>query len=78
MALTANCAAIEIARSHPQAVVVALHPGTVETSLTEGFRGGHAALPPDQAADHLCRVMDGLTATDSGGFFDWKGDRVEW
>ena len=73
-----HTAAIEIGRSHPQAVVVALHPGTVVTPLTEGFRGGHAAMPPDDAARHLGTVMDRLTAADSGGFFDWKGDAVEW
>ena len=73
-----HTAAIEIARSHPQATVVALHPGTVETPLTQGFRGTHPALPPDPAASHLMAVMAGLTPAETGGFFDWKGARVPW
>ncbi|MGG2352391.1 SDR family NAD(P)-dependent oxidoreductase, partial [Salmonella enterica] len=32
--------AIELRRTHPQAIVVALHPGTVETGLSAPFRGG--------------------------------------
>ena len=73
-----HTAAIEIGRSHPQAVVVALHPGTVETPLTEGFRGGHAAMAPDAAATALLSVMDRLTPAQTGGFLDWKGQPVEW
>ena len=67
-----------MARSHPQAVVVTLHPGTVDTGLTANYRGGHAAMPPTEAAGHLLRVLVGLTPADSGGFFDWQGDRVPW
>ena len=73
-----HTAAIEVARSHPQAVVVTLHPGTVDTGLTASYRGGHAAMPPAEAAGHLLRVLVGLTPADSGGFFDWQGDRVPW
>ncbi len=71
-------AAIEIARSHPQTCVVALHPGTVATALTDSFRGNHTALTPDEAALQLGAVMERLTAAQSGGFFDWKGKTVEW
>lgn len=73
-----HTAAIEIARSHPAAAVVALHPGTVETPLTHGYRGSHPALSPDQAATHLMAVMADLTAAETGGFFDWQGTRVPW
>ena len=73
-----HTAAIEIARSHPLATVVTLHPGTVDTKLTEGYRGGHAAVPPLDAAANLLRVLAGLTPADSGGFYDWQGDRVPW
>ena len=71
-------AANEIARSHPQTCVVALHPGTVATALTDSFRGNHTALTPDEAALQLGAVMERLTAAQSGGFFDWKGETVEW
>ncbi|MBC7739790.1 MAG: SDR family NAD(P)-dependent oxidoreductase, partial [Candidatus Saccharibacteria bacterium] len=45
-----HTAAIEVARSHPEAVVVTLHPGTVDTTLTARYRGDHAAMPPAEAA----------------------------
>lgn len=73
-----HTAAIEVARSHPLAVVVTLHPGTVDTSLTARYRGDHTAMPTDQAATHLLAVLDGLTAADSGGFYDWQGQPVPW
>ena len=73
-----HTAAIEVARSHPLSVVVTLHPGTVDTGLTAGYRGGHEAMPPAQAAAHLVQVLGGLTPADSGGFFDWQGARVPW
>ena len=71
-----HTAAIEIARTHRQAVVVALHPGTVETSFTEGY--GHDKQPPDQAAARLMSVIEGLGPSDTGGFFDHKGVAVPW
>ena len=62
--------AIEVARSHPQAVVVALHPGHVATPLSVKYGGNLPAVTPAEAAGHLLQVLDGLTAADSGGFFD--------
>lgn len=70
--------AIEVARSHPQAVVVCLHPGTVATPLTQKYAGGHPTVSPDQAAQNVLAVLDGLTPADTGGFFDWQGKRIPW
>lgn len=71
-------AAIEIGRSHPQAVCVALHPGTVATRFTEKYLGRHPAVAPHEAAANLLRVIDGLSPTQSGQFFDWAGKPVAW
>jgi NAD(P)-dependent dehydrogenase (short-subunit alcohol dehydrogenase family) len=73
-----HTAAIEIARSHPQAMVVTLHPGTVATPLTAAYAGGHPTVSPQVAAGHLLAVLDGLRPADTGSFFDWRGDRVAW
>jgi len=70
--------AIEMARTHPQSIVVTLHPGTVDTALTARHRGLHAAVPPLEAAGNLLRVLEGLTPAETGGFFDWQGARVPW
>lgn len=70
--------AVELARTHPQAALVALHPGTVATQLTAAYAGGHPTVTPAEAAGNLLAVLDGIGADQSGQFFDWKGERVEW
>lgn len=70
-------AAIEIGRKRKEAVVVALHPGTVATDFTADY-AGHHKVTAAEAAENLLSVLDGLTPDDNGGFFDWAGKRVEW
>lgn len=71
-------ASVELTRSHPQSICVAIHPGTVRTPLTEKYVGDHPAVPPATAGQNILNVMSNLTPTDTGQFFDWRGDRVEW
>lgn len=71
-------ASIEIARSNPQAVVAALHPGTVATALSEPFARGHERLQPGESAARLLSLLDTLPATDSGSFHAHDGERVPW
>jgi NAD(P)-dependent dehydrogenase (short-subunit alcohol dehydrogenase family) len=71
-------ASIEARRTHPLSVLVALHPGTVETGLAPALRAGHPSVPAGVAAGNLLRVLEGLRPEDSGGFFDWKGEVVPW
>lgn len=73
-----HTAAIEVARSHRDAAVVALHPGTVATPLTRRYLGRHPAVPPQEAADNLLSVIDGLEAAHTGRFFDWAGKEIAW
>lgn len=71
--------AIELGRTHKQAIVAGLHPGTVDSALSEPFQAnlpaGQLTRPAD-AADNLLNVIDGLTVADSGGVFDWEGEAV--
>ena len=72
-------AAIELRRRAPDAVCVALHPGTVDTPLSAPFaRSGLDVRPPDRAARELLDVIAALTPADSGGFLDHKGVAVPW
>lgn len=72
-------ASIELARRAPEAICVALHPGTVRTALSAPFVGeDRDAVTPLDAAENLLRVIDGLGAADTGGFFDWRGEQVVW
>ena len=73
-----HTAAIELARTHPLASCVVLHPGTVATPFTAKYLGRHPAVPASDAAQNLLRVLDGLGPADSGGFFDWAGKPVAW
>ncbi|QQQ17820.1 SDR family NAD(P)-dependent oxidoreductase [Brevundimonas vitis] len=70
---------IEMARSHPQAVIAGLHPGTVDTALSRPFQKGvspERLFTPDRSAHALLTVLDGLTPADSGGVFAWDGVRI--
>lgn len=73
-----HTAAVEIGRTHRQAVVVTLHPGTVATSLTADYAAGHPTVTPPEAATNLLRVLDGLTPAQTGQFFDWAGKPIAW
>ena len=73
-----HTAAIEIARSHPKAALVCLHPGTVATAFTEKYLGRHPAVQPDEAARNLARVLAGLGPGDTGKFLDYAGKEIPW
>ena len=71
--------AIEIGRSHPQAVLAGLHPGTVETALSAPFRKGVPVgklFSAAHSAERLLAVLDDLSPADSGGVFAWDGARI--
>lgn len=72
-------AAIELARTHPDSICVALHPGTVATRLSEPFVGNkRSPHTPIASARHLLQVIANLTPDDSGRFFDWRGESIPW
>jgi NAD(P)-dependent dehydrogenase (short-subunit alcohol dehydrogenase family) len=71
-------AAIEIKRSQPNSVVISLHPGTVNSSLSQPFRGGEIGRPAQDAAADMLAVLDGLTPEDSGQFYSYNGARLPW
>jgi len=55
-------------------IVLALHPGWVQTDMG----GSDATLAPAQSVRGLLRVIDGATLQSSGRFFDWRGETMEW
>ena len=68
--------AIEQSRLNPQSIVVTLHPGTVDTPLSQPFSRRTPAeklFTPQQSVAYLIAVIDTLTVDDSGGFFAWDG-----
>jgi len=74
-----HTAAIELRRRHPEAICVALHPGTVHTALSAPFaKTGLTVVHPAEAAQRLLSVLAGLNASDSGGFFNHDGTPLPW
>ncbi|MEZ4461517.1 MAG: SDR family NAD(P)-dependent oxidoreductase [bacterium] len=74
-------AAIEMARKAPKCVVVALHPGTVATRLSEPFQKGVPAdklFSAQQSAGYLLSVIGELTPDHTGGFYAWDGQVIPW
>ena len=71
-------AAIEMRRTHPGAVLVALHPGTVRSALSRPFRGDQIGRDPVTAAGEMLGVLDGLGSDDSGSFVAYSGQRLPW
>ena len=71
-------AAVELRRTHREAVVLALHPGTVATDFTARYAGRHRTVPPEEAATRLLAVIEGATPSMSGGFYDPAGEAIPW
>ncbi len=71
-------AAIEIQRSRPQQTVLALHPGTVQSRLSQPFHGGAQARPASVAAAQLLAVIAQKGPAESGGFFSYDGSALPW
>jgi NAD(P)-dependent dehydrogenase (short-subunit alcohol dehydrogenase family) len=71
--------AIELARTRPNAICVSLHPGTVDTPLSQPFQRKVAEgqlLAPATSAARLLEVMAGLRTEDSGRCIGWDGGRI--
>mmetsp|Transcript_26342 Transcript_26342/g.53552 ORF Transcript_26342/g.53552 Transcript_26342/m.53552 type:complete len:156 (+) Transcript_26342:298-765(+) len=72
-------AAIELTRRG--CVVVALHPGTVNTGLSVPFQARvkpEKLFAADYAASMLLDVVDALDHPDAGSFFAYDGSRIPW
>ena len=72
-------AAIELARRNKQTLCIALHPGTIATKLSEPFsKSGLHVRSPDVAAAELLQVIHALDSSQTGGFYDYKGQNLPW
>jgi NAD(P)-dependent dehydrogenase (short-subunit alcohol dehydrogenase family) len=70
---------IELARTRPNAICVALHPGTVDTPLSQPFQRRVAEgqlLDPETSAARLLQVITALRREDSGSCIAWDGGRI--
>ncbi len=72
-------ASIEVARKNKNAVVVGLHPGTVDTDLSKPFKANvpeGKLFDADYSVQKLMSVIEGLTPSDTGKVFAWDGEEI--
>ena len=74
-------ASIELARTHKQSSLIAIHPGTTIGDLSAPFAKNvnpEKYYTPAQSAKRIVAVMDSMTPRQSGGFFNWDGQPLDW
>ncbi len=70
---------IELGRAAPNSIVIGLHPGTVDTRLSEPFQNGvpkDRLFTPEHSVARLLTVIGGVTPADTGKVFDFRGDEI--
>ena len=73
--------AVEARRRAKRLIVLALHPGTVDTGLSRPFQRNVPAerlFTPAFAAERLLGLIDGAGEEDSGRFLAWDGQDIPW
>ena len=71
-------ASVEIARKWPEAVLLALHPGTVATPLSEPFRGSRDVFTPEHATLRLLETINSAIGGKTGRFLSYDGRDLPW
>lgn len=71
--------AIEMNRRYKQAIIVGLHPGTVDSALSKPFQANVSEkqlFTPDYSAKKLLKLLQELTPKQSGRCFAWDGEEI--
>ncbi|PJE78745.1 C-factor [invertebrate metagenome] len=74
-------ASIELKRTQKQQTVVAIHPGTTESVLSEPFSKRikpEKLYSPEQTANRLIKVMDNVSPDQTGLFLNWDSSVIPW
>lgn len=74
-------AAIEYSRKSPKTIVVLLHPGTTDTTLSQPFQRNvppEKLFPVERTVSQLMSIVLRLQPDDSGKFFSWDGRELPW
>ncbi len=76
-----RCAALEMRRVNPAAKIMAYHPGTVDTPLSQPFQASvtpEKLFSPERAAAALDTVLASLKADGELSYLDWRGETIPW
>ena len=71
-------ASIEFARTKPNIALIALHPGTVNSGLSQPFRGQQIGRDPLEAVNDMFNVLANVKKEDSGSFLTYSGEKLPW
>jgi NAD(P)-dependent dehydrogenase (short-subunit alcohol dehydrogenase family) len=71
-------AAIEIKRKQPNSIIIALHPGTVNSTLSRPFRGEQIGRSAALAASEMLTTIDRLLVSDTACFFSYDAEQLPW
>ncbi|EMN7203746.1 SDR family oxidoreductase [Vibrio parahaemolyticus] len=72
---------IEWQRTLKNGVVLALHPGTTDTALSEPFQANvpeGKLFTPERVASDLMGLIEKAAPQDSGAFLTYDGERLPW
>jgi NAD(P)-dependent dehydrogenase (short-subunit alcohol dehydrogenase family) len=71
-------ASIELKRTMPRAIVIALHPGTVNSKLSKPFGGETKGRPASVACQEMLQTIDLLKPEQSGQFLSYSAEVLPW
>ena len=71
-------ASIEFARTKPNIALIALHPGTVNSGLSQPFRGQQIGRDPQEAVNDMFNTIASVNKEDSGSFLAYSGVKLPW
>ncbi|HEY7773183.1 MAG TPA: SDR family NAD(P)-dependent oxidoreductase [Marinagarivorans sp.] len=73
--------AIEQGYKNKKLCVLALHPGTTDSKLSEPFQAGvpaHKLFSPAKTANYLLDVLARARPENTGSFYSWDGSVIPW
>ena len=74
-------ASIELKRSNENGIILALHPGTVDSHLSVPFQKNVPAeklFTPEYSVSKLMNIIKNVSPEDSGKFFAWDGQEIAY
>ena len=74
-------AQVEYARRCPKVSIIAYHPGTVDTNLSQPFQSRvpeGKLFSPQQAANYLLTAIRDCGPESAPFYLDWKGESISW
>lgn len=76
-----HTASIELKRLNPASTVLAIHPGTTDTKLSQPFQANvpqGKLFEPAFSADRIIELVGAHGPSDSGSFWAWDDQAIVW